>query len=59
MTRHSKVAKLYKIEYEQDADKGIITKFNWTRQQDNDKPAGEYFLRYSRKSITEDQIWGL
>jgi hypothetical protein len=56
---YSKVAKRYNIEYEQDADKGIITKINWTRLQDKEKPAGEYFLRYLRKSLTEDQIWGL
>ena len=53
------VGKLYKIEYEQDADKGVVTQIKWTRQGDKEKPAGEYFLRYSRESLSEDQIWGL
>lgn len=57
--QYSKVAKLYKIEYEQDTDKGVVTRIKWKRQQDKEKPAGEYFLRYSKKSLTEDQIWDL
>lgn len=56
--QYSKVAKHYKIEYEQDTEKGVVTQIKWTRQGDKEKP-GEYFLRYSRESLTEDQIWGL
>ena len=56
--QYSKVAKLYKVEYEQHVDKGVITKIKWTRQRDKEKPAGEYFLRYSGKSLAEDHIWG-
>jgi hypothetical protein len=56
--QYSKVAKLYKVEYEQHVNKGVITKIKWTRQRDKEKPAGEYFLRYSGKSLAEDHIWG-
>ena len=53
----SKVAKLYKIEYVEDADKGIITEIKWTRQLEKEKPKGEYFLRYSRTNLLEKEIW--
>ncbi len=53
----SKVAKLYKIEYEQNADKGIVTGLKWTRLAEKEKPKGEYFLRYSKRKLTENEIW--
>jgi hypothetical protein len=55
----SKVAKLYKIEYEQDTIKGVVTDIKWTRLPEREKPKGEYFLRYSRKHLTEEEIWGV
>lgn len=57
--KYSKVAKLYSIEYEQDIEQGVITKIKWTRLKDKEKPAGEYFLRYSKDSLDEKQIWDL
>jgi len=57
--QYSKVAKLYKVEYEQDTDKGVVTRIKWTRQIEKQKPVGEYFLRYSRETLTENQIWEL
>jgi len=53
----SKVAKLYKITYEQDTQKGVITDIIWELQKDRQNPNGEYFLRYSKKILTEKQIW--
>lgn len=53
----SKVAKLYKIEYHEDAKKGIVTDITWTRLPEKETPKGEYFLRYSQKSLTEEEIW--
>ncbi len=53
----SKVAKLYKIEYEEDKKKGIVTKIKWIRQSEKEKPKGEYFLRYSRSNLLEKEIW--
>lgn len=58
-SQYSMVGKLYKIGYEEDTDKGVVTQIKWTRQGGKEKPAGEYFLRYSRENLTEDQIWGL
>lgn len=58
-SQYSMVGKLYKIEYEEDTDNGVVTQIKWTRQGGKEKPAGEYFLRYSRENLTEDQIWGL
>jgi len=57
--QYSKVAKLYKVEYEQDTKKGVITQIKWTRQKDKEKPNGEYFLRYSKETLSEQQIWNL
>ena len=57
--QYSKVAKLYKVEYEQDTKKGVITQIKWIRQKDKEKPTGEYFLRYSKETLTEQQIWNL
>lgn len=56
-SQFSKVAKLYKIEYEQDTDKGVVTDIKWTRQNEKETPNGEYFLRYSRKKLSEKEIW--
>jgi len=53
----SKVAKLYKIEYVEDADKGVITDIKWSRLPQKEKPKGEYFLRYSREKLSEKEIW--
>ena len=53
----SKVAKLYKIEYEENADKGVVTNITWIRQKEREKPKGEYFLRYSRVNLSEKDIW--
>jgi hypothetical protein len=55
----SKVAKLYKIEYKEDTQKGIVTDITWTRQQEKEKPKGEYFLRYSQENLTEKEIWNV
>jgi len=53
----SKVAKLYKIEYIEDAKKGIVVDIIWTKQKEKEKPKGEYFIRYSMKNLSETQIW--
>jgi hypothetical protein len=53
----SKVAKLYKIDYEEDTDKGVIIDIRWVRQKEREKPKGEYFLRYSKVNLTEKDIW--
>jgi hypothetical protein len=53
----SKVAKLYKITYKEDAQKGVVTDIIWKEQEEKQSPEGEYFLRYSKEILTEEQIW--
>jgi len=57
--RCSKVAKLYKIKYQEDVENGVVKEIKWTRLAEKEKPAGEYFLRYSKESLDEEQIWNL
>ena len=53
----SKVAKLYKITYKEDAQKGVVTDIIWKEQEERQSPEGEYFLRYSKEILNEEQIW--
>ena len=53
----SKVAKHYKITYQEDADKQYIIDIDWTIKPSKTKPKGQYFLRYSKKDLTDKQIW--
>jgi hypothetical protein len=53
----SKVAKLYKITYKEDTQKGVVTDIIWEEQKEKQSPDGEYFLRYSKEMLTEEQIW--
>jgi len=57
--KFSKVAKLYEIQYTEDTDKGVVTQIKWNRLKGKEKPAGQYFLRYSKPDLEEKQIWGL
>lgn len=53
----SRIGWLYNISYTEDAEKGIVTDINWERIKERERPKGEYFLRYTKKAITEDKIW--
>ena len=55
----SKVAKYYKISYEEDKQMGVITNIVWEKQPGKQRPKGEYFLRYSKEILTDKQIWDL
>ncbi len=55
--QYSKVAKLYKIKYKEDKEKGLVTDIMWELQKEKQSPNGEYFLRYSKKNLSEKQIW--
>lgn len=57
--QNSKVAKLYKITYKEDNEKGVVTDIEWERQKEKQKPKGEYFLRYSKEVLTDKQIWDM
>lgn len=53
----SSVAKYYQIDYLEDQENGLVKDITWERKKQKEKPPGEYFLRYSRKKLTENEIW--
>jgi len=53
----SKVAKLYKITYTEDIQKGLVTDITWELQKERESPKGEYFLRYSKQKLSDKEIW--
>ena len=53
----SRIGWLYDIKYTEDKGKGIVTDINWHRVKEKEKPKGEYFLRYTNKTISETEIW--
>lgn len=53
----SRTAKYYSITYQEDKDKGIITDISWEAKQDYNSKNGQYFLRYSKKSLNDKEIW--
>lgn len=55
--QYSKVAKYYQINYVENYENGLVKDISWERKKEKEKPKGEYFLRYSRKKITENEIW--
>jgi hypothetical protein len=55
--QYSKVAKYYRINYVEDQEKGLVKDITWKRIKEKEKPKGEYFLRYSKKNVTENEIW--
>ncbi len=55
--QYSKIAKLYKISYKEDSEKGVVTDIIWELQKEKESPKGEYFLRYSKENLSEKEIW--
>ena len=53
----SKVSKLYKINYKENIKKGVVTDIIWELQNKRERPKGEYFLRYSKEKLSEQEIW--
>ena len=53
----SKVGWLYNIKYTEDKEKGIITDIYWKRIREREKPKGEYFLRYTKTAVKEEDVW--
>jgi hypothetical protein len=56
-TQFSKVAKYYVITYTEDEKRVNIKDVHWTIKTGKAKPKGQYFLRYSKKDLTDEQIW--
>ena len=53
----SKVGWLYDIKYTENKEEGIITDITWKRVKEREKPKGEYFLRYTKTAVKENDIW--
>ena len=53
----SRVGWLYEIKYTEDKEKGIVTDIAWQRIKEREKPKGEYFLRYTQSTVSEEDIW--
>ncbi len=53
----SRVGYLYDVIYTEDKEKGIITDITWKRIKEREKPKGEYFLRYTQNTVSEEDIW--
>ena len=53
----SKIGWLYDIKYIEDKEKGIVTDIVWERKKEREKPKGEYFLRYTKTAVSEEDIW--
>jgi len=57
--KFSRVGWLYDIKYIEDKEKGIITDISWKRIKKRERPKGEYFLRYTQTTVSEDDIWNV
>ena len=55
--QYSKVAKYYQINYVEDHENDLIKDITWKRKKEKENSKGEYFLRYSKKKLTENEIW--
>ena len=55
----ARVGYLYDITYTEDKEKGTVTDIQWKRIITKEKPKGEYFLRYTYKAYSENEIWNL
>lgn len=53
----SRVGWLYEVKYTEDKEKGIVTDIAWQRIKEREKPKGEYFLRYTKTAVSEEDIW--
>ena len=55
----SKIGYLYDIKYTEDKEKGIVKDITWNRIKIKERPKGEYFLRYNKENISEQDIWDI
>lgn len=53
----SKIAHKYSVTYTQDDEKGIVTNITYKEIENKKRPKGEYFLRYTKKLLSDKEIW--
>ena len=45
------------ISYEEDSEKEFITNITWVVKENHKRRNGQYFLKYSKKNLTDKEIW--
>lgn len=53
----SRAAKHYTINYQEDTEKDVITDITWQIKENQESKNGQYFLRYSKKNLSDKEIW--
>lgn len=53
----AKIAHKYSVIYTEDVEKGIVTNIIYKEIENRKRPKGEYFLRYTKKLLSEKEIW--
>lgn len=53
----SKIAHKYSVTYTQNDEKGIVTDITYKELESKKRPKGEYFLRYTKKLLSDKEIW--
>ena len=57
--RNHYISGQYDITFTEDTSKGIVTAIEWKRRQTKSEFDGSYFIRYSDKSLTTNEIWNI
>lgn len=55
--KYPRVSKCYIINYNYDDKMEKVTDLKWEKRDEKAKPKGKYFLRYSKKDLTDKEIW--
>lgn len=58
-SKYSRISKLYTIEYKENSELNVVTDISWQRNESKEKKHGEYFLRYSKKELTDIEVWDI
>lgn len=53
----SRAAKHYIINYKEDTEKDVVTDITWEIKENQESKNGQYFLRYSKKNLSDNEIW--
>jgi len=55
--RNSYISGQYEILFTENTKLGIVTAIEWKRKPTNNQYDGSYFIRYSNKNLTTNEIW--
>jgi len=57
--RNHYISGQYEISFTENTVKGIVTSIHWKRKPTNNQYDGTYFIRYSNKTLTTNEIWNI